>query len=118
MIDRQTEFRRRLRTAKQYTKHTAERTKKSAATNMNHVLASAEELSGRIAFIGPSGKEVTLMGANGIPYDFRLTSRSKIDVAGKKIGVDELAAENHKQATVRFLPTTRGNLAESLEISG
>jgi hypothetical protein len=98
-------------------KRTAQQIKESSSKNANHVLASAEELSGTIAFVGPADKEVTLIGANGVPYDFQLTSKTKVDVAGRMIGATQLATENHKEATVRFLPTTRGNLAERLEIS-
>jgi hypothetical protein len=96
---------------------TTEHMKTSSIRGMNHVLASAEELSGTIAFIGPSDKEVTLVGANGIPYDFQLTRKTKVELAGKKIGATEFTGENHKEATIRFLPTSRGNMAESVNIS-
>jgi hypothetical protein len=93
-------------------------TNSSSAKSMHDVLASSEDLSGTISFIAPSDKEVTLMGANGTPYDFRITSTTEIDMAGRKINETELANENHKQATVRFLPTSQGNLAESIKIAG
>ena len=98
-------------------KSTAGHMKKSSRKSMSHVLASVEELSGTIAFIGRSDKEVTLLGTNGVPYDFQLTRKTRVDLAGQKIGATELLGENHKQATVRFLPTTRGNLAESFDIN-
>jgi hypothetical protein len=82
------------------------------------VLAPAEELSGTIGFVGPSDKEVTLIGANGVPYDFQLSKATKVDFAGKEIRATELGQENHKQATIRFLPTVQGNLAKSVDISG
>jgi hypothetical protein len=93
-------------------------TKSSSAKSMHDVLAPAENLSGTISFIGPSDKEVTLMGANGTPYDFRVTRTTRIDLAGRRISEMELANENHKQATVRFLTTCQGNLAQTLEIKG
>jgi hypothetical protein len=91
---------------------------KPSAKSPDHVLASAEQLSGTIGFVGPSDKEVTLIGANGVPYDFELNRTTKVDLAGKKIRATELAQEIHKEATIRFLPTAQGNLAKSVDISG
>jgi hypothetical protein len=93
-------------------------TKSSSAKSIHDVLAPTEDLSGTISFIGPSDKEVTLMGANGTPYDFQLTRTTRIELAGRRISETELANENHKQATVRFLPTGQGNVAQTLEING
>jgi hypothetical protein len=90
----------------------------SSVKSMHDVLAPAEDLSGTISFIAPSDNEVTVMGGNGTPYDFRVMRTTRIDVAGRRITETELAGEMHKQATVRFLPTSQGNVAESLEIAG
>ncbi|MGA7295175.1 MAG: hypothetical protein WBW53_18830 [Terriglobales bacterium] len=98
-------------------KTAGEQVKKTSMGSADHVLAPAEELSGTIAFIGSSDKEITLVGANGVPYDFRLTPKSKVDLAGKQIGRSDLASEKNREATIRFLPTTGGNLAESVKIS-
>lgn len=92
--------------------------KESSAKSNKHVLSSAESLSGSIAFVGPSDKEVTLIGANGVPYDFQVNRKTNVDLAGQKIRASELGRENHKQATVRFLPTAQGNVAEDIEING
>jgi hypothetical protein len=99
-------------------KKAAQPAKKSSAKNKEHALASAEELSGTIGFVGPSDKEITLIGANGVPYDFQLSRTTKVDLAGKKIGATGLVQESHKRATIRFLPTAQGNLAKSVDISG
>ena len=50
---------------------------KSSARSTRHVLASNEDLSGTIAMVDPAGKEVTLVGSNGIPYDFILTNKTR-----------------------------------------
>jgi hypothetical protein len=97
--------------------------KKSAAMKKNParpsiVLASPEQISGTISFVGPSDKEITLMGANGTPYDFNVTRSTKVDVGGQKVGPTTLTSEYNKPATVRFVPTARGNLAQTLEITG
>ncbi|HZC22648.1 MAG TPA: hypothetical protein VE866_04855 [Candidatus Binatia bacterium] len=93
-------------------------TKSSSAKSTHDVLAPAEDLSGTISFIAPSDKEVTLTGANGTPYDFQLTRTTRIELAGRRIRETELVNEDHKRATVRFVPTGQGNLVQTLEING
>lgn len=88
----------------------------AATKKMRHVLASAEDLSGTIAMVDPSDKEVTLIGSNGVPYDFKLTKETAVELSNQKIGIKELNSESHKQATVHFVPRTDGNLAENIKI--
>jgi len=97
---------------------TAKSTSKAAAKKTNDVLASAEDLSGAITAVEPSDKEVTLVGSNGVPYDFDLRKTTRVELSGKKITVSQLAGETNKQATVHFVPTAHGNLADSIQISG
>jgi hypothetical protein len=97
------------------TKNTAENTKKAA--NKSQLLAAPEQLSGTISFIGASDREVTLRGSNGVPYDFVLTPKSKVDLAGHKISPQQLASDKGKNATVRFVPTARGNIARAVQIT-
>jgi len=92
-------------------------TENQSAMRANHVLAAAEDLSGTITMIAPTDKEITLVGSNGVPYDFELTKRTKVELANKKIGMNELASESHKQATIHFVPRSDGNLAASIQIN-
>jgi U3 small nucleolar RNA-associated protein 14 len=91
---------------------------KSSARKTDHALASAEDLSGTITLVDPSDKEITLVGSNGVPYDFVLTKKTRIEVANtnQKIAMNELSSESHKQATIHFVPDADGNLAESIQI--
>ena len=92
--------------------------KSSSHQKTGDTLAPPQDLSGTISFVGPSDKEVTLKGANGTPYDFDVTNKTKIDVQDKSAGPSLLPQETHKQATVRFLPTARGNVAQTITITG
>jgi hypothetical protein len=96
--------------------NTTNSVKKSSANETNHVLAPAEELSGTITVVDPAANEVTLVGSNGVPYDFELTRKTRIEPSNRKIEATELASESHKSATVHFLPTSRGNMAETIQI--
>ncbi|MGA7629536.1 MAG: hypothetical protein WCB11_02140 [Terriglobales bacterium] len=87
-----------------------------SATKTSHTLASAEDLTGTITMIDPSNKELTLVGSNGVPYDFELTKKTRIELADQKIGMHELSSESHKQATIHFVPKSDGNLAENIQI--
>jgi hypothetical protein len=90
---------------------------KAPAKKMSHVLASAEDLSGTITVVDASERELTLIGPNGVPYDFDLTRKTRVELSNNQIGVKELANESHQQATIHFVPTSHGNLAESINIS-
>jgi hypothetical protein len=90
---------------------------KSAAKKTSHVLASAEDLSGTITVVDPTDEEVTLVGSNGVPYDFKLTKKTQVELSDKRIRANELAGESHKQATIHFVPRSDGNLAERIQIS-
>jgi hypothetical protein len=99
-------------------------TTKTAATHpasmpaqQSRVLASAEDLTGTITTVNASSKEVTLVGSNGVPYDFDLTGKTNIELSNQKLTQNELANETYKQATVRFVPTSRGNIAKSIQIT-
>jgi hypothetical protein len=97
---------------------TAQSMSKATVKRKSDVLASAEDLSGTITVVDPSDKEVTLVGSNGVPYDFDLTRKTRVELSDKKIGANQLATETHKQATVHFVPTSHGNLADDIQISG
>lgn len=68
----------------------------------NHVFASAEELGGTVGLVAPSDKEITLVGANGVPYDFHLSRTTKVECEGKKIKATELAEENKQLGCCSF----------------
>lgn len=98
-------------------KAAAESMTKSHAKKTRLALASAEDLSGTISRVDPTDKEVTVVGSNGVPYDFKITNRTLVELANNKIGMNELASESQKQVTVHFVPRTDGNLAENIKIS-
>jgi hypothetical protein len=90
---------------------------KHAARPTRHVLASAEDLSGTITMVDPNDQEVTLLGSNGIPYDFKLTGKTLVELSNNKIGINQLASESNQPATIHFVPRSDGNLAKSIQIA-
>jgi hypothetical protein len=89
-----------------------------ATEKTNHALAPAEDLSGTISMIDATNKEITVIGSNGVPYDFELTKKTQVQLTNKTIELNELASESNKQATIHFIPRSDGNLAKSIRISG
>ncbi|MGA9977282.1 MAG: hypothetical protein WBQ08_01400 [Candidatus Sulfotelmatobacter sp.] len=103
--------------AKPTASKTAVKSKARETSKMTRALSSAEDLSGTITFVDATGKEVTLVGPNGVPYDFQLNKKTQVELSNNKIGMNELGSESNKQATVHFVPRTDGNLAENIKIS-
>lgn len=99
-------------------KPASSKTAASTAKKASHTLASAEDLTGTIASVDPANKEITLMGSNGVPYDFMLSRKTQIELSNnnKKISVNQLASESKASATVHFVPESNGNLAEDIQI--
>jgi hypothetical protein len=86
----------------------------------SRALASAENLSGTITNVDRNDKEVTLLGPNGVPYDFHVTSKTLLELSNNKIRANQmsqLSNENQKQATIRFVPMSNGNLAKNIQIT-
>jgi len=97
-------------------KKTTKTMAKSSANPSNHTLASAETLSGTISFVDPSAHEVTLVGSNGVSYDFKLNRKTQLELSNSKIAANQLDSEDHMPATVQFVPMSNGNLAENIQI--
>jgi cyclopropane fatty-acyl-phospholipid synthase-like methyltransferase len=76
------------------------------------------EIKGSILDIGCGTGENSLYfaGLTGLGAKLMVTSATRIKVGGKKTKLDELASQMNKAASVKFLPTRSGNVAQSIEI--
>lgn len=81
-------------------------------------LGPAETLSGKIAIVDTAQKLLVVEGARGVTYSFVLRAGTRITSGGQRVKLDELPAHKGKQASVKFVPTRRGNLAQTVEITG
>jgi len=81
-------------------------------------LGPAETLSGKIAIVDTAQKLLVVEGARGVTYSFVLRAGTRITSGGQKVKLDELSAHKGKQASIKFVPTRRGNLAQTIEITG
>jgi len=79
--------------------------------------AKAETISGTLQTVVADKKIVILTDSAGTPFNFKVTGATRIKVAGKKAKLDDLASQTSKGASVKFLPTRSGNVAQTIEIS-
>ena len=91
--------------------------KAGAAEKPKAEFAKAETISGTLQMVAADKKIVVLTDSAGTPFDFKVTGATRIKVAGKKAKLDELASETNKAASVKFLPTRTGNVAQTIEVS-
>jgi ABC-type amino acid transport substrate-binding protein len=90
--------------------------KAAAAEKPKAELAKAETISGTLQMVAADQKIVVLTDSAGTPFNFKVTGATRIKVAGKKAKLDELTSQTNKSASVKFLPTRSGNVAQSIEI--
>jgi hypothetical protein len=82
-----------------------------------HALGRAESMTGTIAMVEYRGNLFALLGADGVPFSFRVTEGTRIEIAGKAAMFADLKYQMTKHATVEFVPMSNGNLAESVDVS-
>jgi hypothetical protein len=90
--------------------------KAAAAEKPKAEFAKAETISGTLQMVAADQKIVVLTDSAGTPFNFKVTGATRIKVAGKKAKLDELTSQTNKTASVKFLPTRSGNVAQSIEI--
>jgi len=91
--------------------------KAAAAEKPKAAFAKAETISGTLQMVVAEKKIVILADSAGTPFNFKVTGATRIKVAGKKAKLNDLASQTSKTASVKFLPTRSGNVAQTIEIS-
>ena len=91
--------------------------KEAAAEKPKAEFAKAETISGTLQMVVADKKILVLTDSSGTPFNFKVTGATRIKVAGKKAKLDELASQTNKAASIKFLPTRSGNVAQTVEIS-
>lgn len=90
---------------------------KTAAKAITHHWR-AETLSGKIAMVDPAKKLVVLKGADGVPFDLIVTRSTRIKSGSQMLKLPDLASRSNQGASVHFVPERRGDVAQSIEITG
>ena len=78
----------------------------------------AETLSGSIMMVNPADNLVVVKGPDGVPFDMIVTPRTRITSGQESVGLKNLAKFQNQNASVKFIPERRGDVAESIHIGG
>lgn len=77
-----------------------------------------ETLSGTISMVEPGTRAVFVTGTDNVSYKFLVTSKTKIEVGGTASSIDALAGQTGQQVTITFVARAKGNMAQSITVSG
>jgi hypothetical protein len=89
---------------------------KGSAAERNWNSFRPETLSGTISMIDADQNLVVLTSDN-VPYNFKVTKATKIEIGGSKATFNELVNQTQKEASVTFVARRDGNFARSISIS-
>lgn len=78
----------------------------------------AETLSGKIMTVDPSTGLVVVKTPDGVPFDFDITSHTRIDTSKGKVTLKDLQTDLNKGVSVKFVPEAKGDIAQSIQING
>ena len=77
----------------------------------------AETITGQIQKVLPN-QDIVVLETDGVAYDLRVTSHTRIESGSQKLSLQSLASDTHKNISVRFVPERRGDMARSIQLMG
>lgn len=78
-----------------------------------------QDVSGTLSMVDSGQKVVVVTDSNGVPFNFKVTRGTKIQVNGKKGTLDDLSGQTNQQVSVKFRDhLDHGLVAQSIEIGG
>lgn len=77
-----------------------------------------QRLSGRIMMVDAVKKIVVVKDADGVPFDMIVTPSTRIKSSEQRLTLSDLASQTSKSASVKFVPERRGDVAQSIRVSG
>lgn len=88
----------------------------TAKSATSHNAWPAENLSGKILAVDENGKLLIVEGADKIPFDIRVTPKTSVRSQNQKVAANDLSQYLNRNATVRMIPESRGDVAASIQI--
>ena len=80
-------------------------------------LGRSETLSGSITSFDRVHRLLIVKASTGVTYNFVVRASARITSGTQRVKSEDLASQANKQASVKFVPTRRGNIARSIDIS-
>jgi hypothetical protein len=108
---------------KEKPKSTAATTNKEATSKKvrtaegTNTLGKKETLTGTLSMVDPSHDLVVVKDSGNIPFDFKVTKSTKIEVGETSGHLSGLASELHQRAQVTFVPMDNGDFARTIKVT-
>lgn len=96
--------------------HKAEAHKTEAKATMRHW--RPETLAGKIAMVDPANRLLVVKGSDGVPFDMIVTRSTRIESGSQALKLSDLASKTNQGASIHFVPERRGDVAQSIQITG
>jgi hypothetical protein len=77
----------------------------------------AETLSATIKVVDVEKKLLFVRASDGVSYSFIVGPSTRISLGAQRIKLADLPLHADKGASVKFVPTRRGNIAQSIDIA-
>lgn len=81
-------------------------------------LGPRETISGTISMVFPDKKLLVVTTAKGVPLNFVVGPGTRIRSGEQRLKLNDLTGRVNQKVSVTFVPTRRGNLARTVEVSG
>jgi len=78
----------------------------------------AETLSGKITAVDPANRLLVVKAADGVPFDMIVTHSTRIEFGSQALKLSDLASRTNQNASIHFVPERRGDVAQSIQITG
>ncbi len=94
--------------AKKSTKHVARA----------HIAVTRHSLSGTLTMVDTTKRVVVVSDSDGVPFNFKVTRGTRIEVNGQKATLADLSGQTNKQVSVKYLDRMEeGMFANSITVS-
>lgn len=77
----------------------------------------AETLSGKITMVDPALRLVVVQDSSGVPFDMVVNGSTHIKSANGMLNLNNLQADLNRNVTIKFVPESRGDIAEAINVS-
>jgi hypothetical protein len=85
------------------------------STTPAKAVSRTETIRGSLMSVVKDEQVIVLKGEGGVPYNFKVTPTTKIEIEGKKAGFADLDRMTNANISVTFIPTRQGNIARKIQ---
>jgi len=78
----------------------------------------AETVTGKLSLVDANHKLLVVKSTDGIPFDMLVTPRTRIHAGNQAVTLKDLVRDQDKNVSIKFVPERRGDVAESIRITG